>query len=103
MQTRKLGPFDVSTVGLGCMCLSHAYGTPPTPDAAAAVLHKTLDLGYTHLDSAALYGFGANETLLGRVLKHRWLGIETIDLYYLHRRDKVPIEDSVGALGELVK
>src|SRR4029453_19150505 len=71
MQTRKLGPFDVSTVGLGCMCLSHAYGTPPTPDAAAAVLHKALDLGYTHLDSAALYGFGANETLIGRVLKDR--------------------------------
>ena len=35
MQTRKLGPFDVSAIGLGCMSLSHAYGTPPTPDAAA--------------------------------------------------------------------
>ena len=126
------------------MSLSHAYGTPPAPEDAIPVLLKALDLGYTHLDSAALYGFvlGANQTLLGQVLKHRWhevivatkggmfrnaqgqrevdgrpevivqncdesltrLGIETIDLYYLHRRDKkVPIEDSVGALAGLVK
>jgi hypothetical protein len=46
------------------MCLSHAYGTPPDADTAARVLHRALDLGYTHLDSAALYGFGANETLI---------------------------------------
>jgi aryl-alcohol dehydrogenase-like predicted oxidoreductase len=142
MYTRSLGPFSVSAIGFGCMSLSHAYGTPPAVEDAEPVLLKALDLGYTHLDSAALYGFGANETLLGRVLKHRWheavvatkggmfrneqgqrevdgrpevivqncdeslsrLGIETIDLYYLHRRDKkVPIEDSVGALAGLVK
>jgi aryl-alcohol dehydrogenase-like predicted oxidoreductase len=71
MHTRKLGPFDVSAIGLGCMSLSHAYGTPPDPDAAAALLLKALDLGYTHVDSAALYGFGANETLIGRVLGPR--------------------------------
>jgi len=71
MQTRKLGPFDVSAIGLGCMCLSHAYGTPLDAESAARVLHRALDLGYTHLDSAALYGFGANETLLGNVLKSR--------------------------------
>ena len=142
MYTRSLGPFSVSALGFGCMSLSHAYGNPPAPEDAEPVLLKALDLGYTHLDSAALYGFGANETLLGRVLRHRWheavvatkggmfrneqgqrevdgrpevivqncdeslarLGIECIDLYYLHRRDrKVPIEDSVGALAGLVK
>jgi aryl-alcohol dehydrogenase-like predicted oxidoreductase len=124
------------------MCLSHAYGTPPTPEVAASVLHKALDLGYTHLDSAALYGFGANETLIGRVLKDRRrefmlaskggmygnaqgqreingrpemirqncedslqrLQTDVIDLYYLHRWDKrVPIEESMGALADLVK
>jgi len=53
------------------MSLSHAYGTPPEPEAAAAVLLKALDLGYTHVDTAALYGFGANETLIGRTLKQR--------------------------------
>jgi hypothetical protein len=71
MHTRTLGPFDVSALGLGCMSLSHAYGTPPEGEAAAAVLLKALDLGYTHVDTAALYGFGANETLIGGVLSGR--------------------------------
>jgi aryl-alcohol dehydrogenase-like predicted oxidoreductase len=53
------------------MSLSHAYGTPPAPDVAAAVLLKALDLGYTHIDTAALYGFGANETLIGNTLGRR--------------------------------
>ena len=71
MQTRKLGPYEVSTIGLGCMSLSHAYGTPPDPATAAAVLERALDLGYTMIDTAALYGFGANETLIGSALKDR--------------------------------
>ena len=72
MQTRKLGPFSVSSIGVGCMSLSHAYGTPPPEADAAKVLLKALDLGYTFFDTASLYGFGANETLLGKVLKsHR--------------------------------
>ena len=71
MQTRKLGPFDVSALGMGCMSLSHAYGTPPPLDEAAALLHAGLDAGYTHLDTAALYGFGANETLIGNTLSGR--------------------------------
>ena len=71
MHTRKLGPFDVSALGFGCMSLSHAYGTPPPPETAAAVLHEALDAGYTHVDTAALYGFGANETLIGRTLAGR--------------------------------
>jgi aryl-alcohol dehydrogenase-like predicted oxidoreductase len=142
MQTRKLGPFDSSAIGLGGMCLSHAYGTPPDRQTAAAVLLKALDLGYTHIDSAALYGFGANETLIGDVLSGRRnefilvtkggmfrnaqgqreidgrpemikknceeslqrLKTDVIDVYYLHRWDKrLPIEDSVGALADLVK
>ncbi len=66
--TRRLGPFDVTAIGLGCMNLSHAYGVPPAPEAAARVLLEALDRGVTHFDTAALYGFGANEELLGRVL-----------------------------------
>ena len=65
---RKLGPFTVSSIGLGCMNLSHAYGVPPSPAAAAAVLLRALDLDVTHFDTAALYGFGANEELVGRTL-----------------------------------
>ena len=141
MQQRRLGPFSVSALGFGCMNLSHAYGTPPAPEAAEALLLRVLDRGITFFDTAALYGFGVNETLLGRVLKpHRSkivlaskggmtgingkrvidgrpqslkrdcedslqrLQTDVIDLYYLHRWDKqVPIEDSVGALAELVR
>jgi hypothetical protein len=53
------------------MNLSHAYGVPPAPAAAAQVLLRALDLGVTHFDTAALYGFGANEELVGRVLAPR--------------------------------
>ncbi len=142
MQTRKLGPFNVSAIGVGCMSLSHAYGNPPDPTQAAAVLLKALDLGYTHIDTAALYGFGANETLIGNTLKARRkefmlaskcgmfkndagvrhidarpevlkktcedslrrLQTDVIDLYYLHRWDrKVPVEDSIGAMADMVR
>jgi len=68
LPTRKLGPFAVSPIGLGCMNLSHAYGVPPSPEAAARILLRALDLGVTHFDTAALYGFGANEELVGRTL-----------------------------------
>ena len=139
MQTRKIGEFDVSAIGLGCMSLSHAYGAPPPRDQAERVLKGALDAGYTFLDTAAVYGLGHNERLVGEVLKDRRddyvlaskcgmtdgetrdlngsperlkktceeslkrLQVESIDLYYLHRWDKrVPIEDSVGALAELV-
>jgi aryl-alcohol dehydrogenase-like predicted oxidoreductase len=135
-----LGGVAVAEMGLGCMNLSHAYGHPPAPEHATALLRRAVELGVTHFDSAALYGFGANETLVGAALapyrRHlhlaskcgatgidgkrvvdgrpeslkrtcreslRRLGTDVIDLYYLHRWDrKVPIEDSVGALAELV-
>ena len=54
------------------MNLSHAYGPPAAPEQAERVLLAALDAGVTLFDTAALYGFGANETLVGRVLKsHR--------------------------------
>ncbi|MEJ2592691.1 MAG: aldo/keto reductase [Candidatus Thiodiazotropha sp.] len=72
MNTRKIGQATVSALGLGCMNLSHAYGTPPDAATAEALLLRALDLGVTHFDTAALYGFGANETLVGQVLSpHR--------------------------------
>ncbi|MEZ0309945.1 MAG: aldo/keto reductase, partial [Ramlibacter sp.] len=145
MRTRTLGEFTVGALGLGCMNLSHAYGTPPSAEQGERVLLAALDAGVTLFDTAALYGFGTNETLVGRVLKpHRQrftlaskggmagvqfddgmkrvidgrpdairrncedslrrLQTDVIDLYYLHRWDKkVPIEDSVGAMAELVR
>ncbi len=138
---KRIGQLTSRAVGLGCMNLSHAYG-PATPEKQAAqLLNQALDLGYDHLDTATLYGAGANESLLGRAVMHRRrefllaskcgmymdaqgvkrisgdpslirqqceaslrrLNTDVIDLYYLHRWDKViPIEETVGELSRLV-
>ena len=72
MTPRRIGPFEVAPIALGCMNLSHAYGAPPPAEQAERLLLQALDLGVNHFDTAALYGFGANEMLVGRVLKpHR--------------------------------
>ena len=66
---RRIGDVEVPAVGLGCMVLSHAYGNPPPPEVGEEVLLNALEVGYVHFDTAALYGFGRNESLLGPVLK----------------------------------
>ena len=141
---RKLGPqhLEVSAVGLGCMGMSDFYG--PSDEATnLRVLNAALDIGINFLDTADMYGVGANECLLAKVLKTRReevvlatkfgivrgpdgaslgingtpeyahaacdaslrrLGVDHIDLYYQHRVDpKVPIEETVGAMADLVK
>ncbi|NWK97550.1 aldo/keto reductase [Sphingobium lactosutens] len=65
---RAIGPFTLSPVGLGCMNLSHAYLPRPEPRQAEKLLLHALDQGVDFFDTAALYGFGANEELLGRTL-----------------------------------
>jgi len=70
MRTRKLGPFEVSALGLGCMSMSQAYGTPDLQESERA-LHRALDVGYTFLDTASIYGVGHNEKLIGRVLREK--------------------------------
>lgn len=135
---RVLGGLEVSAVGLGCMGMSHNYGNRDERDCIATI-HRALDLGVDLLDTADVYGDGANEQLVGRAVSDRRgraviatkfgmvrdgsgrrvdgrpeharrccesslrrLGVETIDLYYLHRVDPaVPIEDTVGAMAEL--
>jgi aryl-alcohol dehydrogenase-like predicted oxidoreductase len=71
LPTRRIGPFSVSAIGLGCMNLSHAYGAPVSEDDGAALLNHALDLGVTFLDTAALYGGGTNERLLAKAVMHR--------------------------------
>lgn len=71
MIRRSIGGRSVRPVGLGCMNLSHAYGTPPDRVEGARLLHAALDAGYDFLDTAALYGFGGNETLIGETLAGR--------------------------------
>ncbi|MCP3013760.1 aldo/keto reductase [Nocardiopsis dassonvillei] len=134
------GP-TVSAQGLGCMGMSEFYGPGDEADSLAT-LHHALDLGVGFLDTADMYGHGANEELVGKVVRERReevvlatkfgivrdrgtgarshrgdaeyvhtacdaslsrLGVETIDLYYMHRRDtSVPVEETVGAMAELV-
>ncbi len=141
MTTRTLAGHTVNPIGLGCMNLSHAYGTPPDETSAIQLLQRAVELGCNHFDTATLYGFGANETLVGKALKPyrkqiflaskcgmggvngqrvidgrpatlkqqceaslQRLQTDVIDLYYLHRWDKnIPIEESVGALADLVQ
>ena len=68
---RKLGPLDVSAIGLGCMSMTPIYGVPD-PDEAIATLHRAPDLGIDFIDTSDAYGAnGANEELVGRALKGR--------------------------------
>ena len=69
--TRRLGALSVSAIGLGCMNLSHAYLPRPSAGDAERLLRHALDVGVTFFDTAALYGFGANEELLGRTIMDR--------------------------------
>ena len=72
MGNRQIGPFTAAPVALGCMNFCHAYGSPVSAEQSHAVLHAALDAGVTLFDTAALYGFGASESLIGPVLKpHR--------------------------------
>jgi aryl-alcohol dehydrogenase-like predicted oxidoreductase len=68
LSARVIAGMPVGPLGLGCMNLSHAYGTPPPQAQAAALLQRAIELGVTHFDTAALYGFGSNESLLGAAL-----------------------------------
>jgi aryl-alcohol dehydrogenase-like predicted oxidoreductase len=71
LPTRKIGPFSVSAIGLGCMNLSHAYMPLPSAAEAEALLLHALDAGVTFFDTAAIYGYGENEKMLGRAIMHR--------------------------------
>ncbi len=70
-QTRMIAGTALHPVGLGCMNLSWAYGTPPGHGDAVKLLNRALDLGCNHLDTARIYGAGKNEALIGEALKGR--------------------------------
>ncbi|HJQ56584.1 MAG TPA: aldo/keto reductase [Vineibacter sp.] len=142
-RTLGINGLPVAAIGLGCMPLSGVYGA--ADDAASEdLIRHAIDLGIGHLDSADMYGWGHNESLLGRAIKGRRehvllvtkfgqtqperpgtpngvngrpayvqqacdaslkrLGVDVIDLYYLHRVDPdVPIEETVGGMARLVE
>ena len=68
---RTIAGRQVHPVGLGCMNLSWAYGTPPDEAYATRLLNTALDLGCNHLDTANIYGGGKNEELISRAVGHR--------------------------------
>ncbi len=74
MITRNLGKSEisVSAIGLGCMGLSEFYGPPAQESQAINLLHRAVDLGVTHFDTAEIYGQGHNEQLLGKAFAKRW-------------------------------
>jgi aryl-alcohol dehydrogenase-like predicted oxidoreductase len=74
MLTRYLGQsgISVSAIGLGCMGLSEFYGEPMQESEAINLLHRAVDLGVTHFDTAEIYGQGRNERLLGKSFAGRW-------------------------------
>ena len=71
MTTRTIARRELHPVGLGCMNLSWAYGSPPSAEEGAKLLSRALDLGYNHLDTARIYGGGGNEALIGETLQGR--------------------------------
>ncbi len=71
LPSRDIGPFTRLGDRAGCMNLSHAYGVPPPEEVGSRLLNRALDLGVTLLDTAAIYGFGANERLIGKAVMHR--------------------------------
>ena len=143
MEQRKIGSqgLVVGAMGLGCMGMSHAYGTDRDEAESMATIHRALDCGVTLLDTAEVYGPHTNEELVGKAIRGRRdqvvlatkfgfvmgsgliparrfagqcqargrgslrrLGVDVIDLYYLHRKDPaVPIEETVGGMKELVE
>lgn len=70
MKTRTIGSLTVSEVGLGCMNMSMGYGKADD-SVSADLLDQALDVGYTFLDTAQVYGSGHNEELIGRTLEKR--------------------------------
>lgn len=60
----------ISAIGLGCMSLSGAYGDADD-EASIRLIHEAIEMGVTHLDSSDMYGWGHNETLLGRAIAGR--------------------------------
>jgi aryl-alcohol dehydrogenase-like predicted oxidoreductase len=72
MQYRRLGKSSlvVSALGLGCMGMSQSYGTPDDQESVATI-HHAIDRGITMLDTADMYGGGANEELVGQAVAKR--------------------------------
>ena len=89
MKKRTLGNGQaVSSIGLGCMGMDHAYGKPAPREDMAKLLRYAVDLGYTFFDTAVVYG-EANEELLGKA--------------FSSLRDQVVLATKFGIVGQRIK
>ena len=72
-QTTTLGnsTLNINRIGLGCMGMSEFYGTFDENESIKT-LHKAIELGVNFFDTADMYGWGANEKLIGRAFKDKW-------------------------------
>ncbi|MAY72131.1 MAG: aldo/keto reductase [Halomonas sp.] len=68
---RRLERLRAPAIGLGCMNVSHAYGSPLPEAEAVRVLQHAFEVGYRHFDTATLYGKTANERVVGQALAGR--------------------------------
>jgi diketogulonate reductase-like aldo/keto reductase len=125
MRTRRLAGADVAVIGIG------TWNMEDDDEAACiAAVHRAIELGATHVDTAELYGNGRVETMLGKALAGRRdqvflvskvlprnasragtvraceqslrrLGTDHVDLYLLHWREDLPLADKIAAFEEL--
>ncbi|NLT57199.1 MAG: aldo/keto reductase [Actinomycetales bacterium] len=91
MRQRTLGGpagtgLAVSALGLGCMGMSEFYGTGDERESIATI-HRALDLGVTHLDTADMYGPFTNERLVGRALAGRRDGVVLATKFGIERAE----------------
>jgi aryl-alcohol dehydrogenase-like predicted oxidoreductase len=68
VQTRRLGNLTVSSLGLGCMGMSHGYGRFPDRREMIALARTAVERGITFFDTAEAYGPWTNEEIVGEAL-----------------------------------
>ena len=73
MKNAHLGSLEVSRIGLGAMTMAGTYTTGGglDHDESTRTIHRALDLGVTHIDTAEIYGPYLSEEIVGRAVRKR--------------------------------